>query len=125
MQKIKPKVQLFKEHHFTQVYHLSAVHPTDAAINPMLVWDLEIKGLMNILEIATENKVSKVFWPGILNSDELSVAGISKLAGEHWCRYYTNRYHLDVRTMRLPCNQNTVATVADILRLMEVSPVIV
>jgi nucleoside-diphosphate-sugar epimerase len=75
-------------------------------------------GLFNILELAKEIHISKVFWPSSIavfgpttpkvNTPQLTytepstVYGISKLAGERWCEYYFNKYGLDVRSIRYP-----------------------
>ena len=32
----------------------------------------------------------------------MTIYGISKLAGEYWCRYYNRHYGLDVRSLRYP-----------------------
>lgn len=112
------------EHDISEVYHLAAIHPTDAAISPLSAWELEVKGLMNMLEAAVECKVSKVFWPTNAANDLLTVAGIAKLAGEHWCRYYRERYKLDVRTLRLQRDESCDGCVAEILNVMEVVGVV-
>jgi nucleoside-diphosphate-sugar epimerase len=112
-----------KEHDISAVYHLAAIHPTDAAISPLSAWELEVTGLMNVLEVAVECKVSKVFWPTNSANDLLTVAGIAKLAGEHWCRYYRLRYNLDVRTLRMQRDESCDVSVAEILDLMGVAGV--
>jgi nucleoside-diphosphate-sugar epimerase len=74
--------------------------------------------LLNVLELAKEFKLDKVFWPSSIavfgpNSPKTNtpqdafknpttVYGISKLAGEHWCEYYFNTYGVDVRSLRFP-----------------------
>jgi nucleoside-diphosphate-sugar epimerase len=77
-----------------------------------------MQGLLNVLDLAKEMKLDKVFWPSSIavfgpNSPKsntpqdafknpTTVYGISKLAGEHWCEYYFNTYGVDVRSLRFP-----------------------
>ena len=103
----------------TQIYHLAAVLSGNAEKLPTQAWHINMNSLMNILEVAKlVEEVSKVFWPSSIavfgkttprnNSPQLSVMepstvyGISKLAGERWCEYYYNRYHVDIRSLRYP-----------------------
>ena len=102
----------------TQIYHLAAILSALGEKNPVQAWDLNMGGLLNVLEVAREHSVEKVFWPSSIavfgpNSDKdqtpqkafkdpNTVYGISKLAGEHWCEYYFNKYGVDVRSLRYP-----------------------
>jgi nucleoside-diphosphate-sugar epimerase len=102
----------------TQIYHLAAILSAIGEKNPVQAWDLNMGGLLNVLEVAREHKIEKVFWPSSIavfgpNSDKdqtpqrafkdpNTVYGISKLAGEHWCEYYFNKYGVDVRSLRYP-----------------------
>ena len=102
----------------TQVYHLAAILSALGEKNPVHAWDLNMGGLLNVLEVAREYAIDKVFWPSSIavfgpNSpkdqtpqqafkDPNTVYGISKLAGEHWCEYYFNKYGVDVRSIRYP-----------------------
>jgi nucleoside-diphosphate-sugar epimerase len=102
----------------TQIYHLAAILSALGEKNPVQAWDLNMGGLLNVLEVAREHKIEKVFWPSSIavfgpNSDKdqtpqrafkdpNTVYGISKLAGEHWCEYYFNKYGVDVRSLRYP-----------------------
>jgi len=102
----------------TQVYHLAAILSALGEKNPVHAWDLNMGGLLNVLEVAREYAIDKVFWPSSIavfgpNSpkdqtpqqafkDPNTVYGISKLAGEHWCEYYFNKYGVDVRSLRYP-----------------------
>ena len=36
------------------------------------------------------------------NSKPITVYGISKLTGEHWCQYHHQKYNFDVRSIRYP-----------------------
>jgi len=101
-----------------EIYHLAAVLSARGEQNPVATWDLNMQGLLNILEVAREKQLKKVFWPSSIavfgpdsmpsvcfqNSkpDPLTVYGISKMAGEYWCRYYSRNYSLDVRSLRYP-----------------------
>ena len=110
--------ELVKEYKVTQIYHLAALLSATAEQKIKLGWDLNMTGLLNVLNVAVECKVTKVFWPSSiavfgpstpkLNTpqqcymDPSTVYGISKLAGEHWCNYYFNKFGLDVRSIRYP-----------------------
>jgi nucleoside-diphosphate-sugar epimerase len=102
----------------TQIYHLAAALSATAELKPMLSWDLNMQGLFNVLEAARLCRVEKVFWPSSIavfgpgsfsaacpqNSvlDPITIYGISKVAGESWCRYYHEHYGLDIRSIRYP-----------------------
>jgi len=109
---------LIQEEKITQVYHLAAILSANGEKNPVQAWDINMQGLLNVLDLAKEMKLDKVFWPSSIavfgpNSPKsntpqdafknpTTVYGISKLAGEHWCEYYFNTYGVDVRSLRFP-----------------------
>ena len=109
---------LIQEEKITQVYHLAAILSANGEKNPVQAWDINMRGLLNVLELAKECKLDKVFWPSSIavfgpNSPKTTtpqdafknpttVYGISKLAGEHWCEYYFNTFGVDVRSLRFP-----------------------
>ncbi|RZL20350.1 MAG: NAD-dependent epimerase/dehydratase family protein [Pedobacter sp.] len=109
---------LFQKYKPTQVYLLAALLSATGEQNPKLAWDLNMNGLLNILDLAITYKTAKVYWPSSIavfgpNSpkdqtpqfcvmDPNTVYGISKLAGERWCEYYNQKFGLDVRSIRYP-----------------------
>lgn len=102
----------------TQIYLLAAVLSGNAERLPLQAWDINMRSLLNILDLAREVGVKKIFWPSSIavfglttpkiNTPQLTytepntVYGISKLAGERWCEYYYKRFSLDVRSIRYP-----------------------
>jgi nucleoside-diphosphate-sugar epimerase len=114
-----PRLQdLITKNKFTQIYHLAAVLSATGEKNPKLAWQLNMEGLINVLDAAVENKVSRVYWPSSIAAfgpttpkiktpqdtimDPTTVYGISKLAGERWCEWYYKNRGLDVRSLRYP-----------------------
>ena len=109
---------IVETHRISQIYHLAAILSAAGEKNPLHAWDLNMVGLLNVLEVAKTYKVDKVFWPSSIAvfgphtiheqtpqqtfKDPNTVYGISKLAGEHWCEYYYNTYGVDVRSIRYP-----------------------
>jgi len=110
-------VQVIRQN-FTQVYLLAAILSATGEKNPHLAWNLNMQGLLNVLDIAREEKLKKIYWPSSIavfgptspkiNSPQqtviepITVYGISKLAGEFWCNYYFRRFGVDVRSLRYP-----------------------
>src|SRR5690606_9312169 len=109
---------LFTKYRPTQVYLLAAVLSATGEKHPRQAWDLNINGLLNVLDLSMEYAVKKVFWPSSIavfgphspktdtpeycTMDPTTVYGISKLAGERICEYYYNRFGMDVRSIRYP-----------------------
>lgn len=110
-------VQVIRQN-ITQIYLLAAILSATGEKNPNLAWNLNMQGLLNVLDIAREEKLNKVYWPSSIAVfgptspkdacpqqtviEPVTVYGISKYAGEFWCNYYHNRYGLDVRSLRYP-----------------------
>jgi nucleoside-diphosphate-sugar epimerase len=110
--------KLLQEEQITQVYHLAAILSANGEKDPMQAWDMNMRGLLHVLELAREHKLEKIFWPSSIAvfgphtpksntpqdalKNPTTVYGISKLAGEHWCEYYFNTYGVDVRSLRFP-----------------------
>jgi len=108
----------YQKHRPTQIYLLAAILSATGEQHPREAWELNITGLINVLEYAVEFKVGKVFWPSSIAvfgphsppyqtpqycvMDPNTVYGFSKLAGERWCEYYYHKYSLDVRSLRYP-----------------------
>jgi len=102
----------------TQIYLLAAILSATGEKNPNLAWHLNMQGLLNVLDIAREEKLHKVYWPSSIAVfgptsprqlcpqqtiiEPVTVYGISKYAGEFWCNYYHQRYGIDVRSLRYP-----------------------
>ncbi|MBB5396673.1 NAD-dependent epimerase/dehydratase family protein [Mucilaginibacter sp. AK015] len=91
------------------IYHLAAVLSATAEQNPARAWEINMQGLLNVLEVAKDHKVQQLFWPSSIavfdkhcDIKPSTVYGISKAAGENWCQYYFERYGLDVRSLRYP-----------------------
>lgn len=110
--------EIIDKYNITEIYHLAAVLSARAETNPLSSWDINMTGLLNVLEICVEKKIQKVYWPSSIavfgpHSERINtpqntvmdpgtVYGISKLAGERWMAYYHEKYGLDTRSLRYP-----------------------
>jgi len=110
-------VQVIRQN-ITQIYLLAAILSATGEKNPNLAWHLNMQGLLNVLDIAREEKLQKVYWPSSIAVfgptspkqncpqrtiiEPSTVYGISKYAGEFWCNYFFERYAVDVRSIRYP-----------------------
>jgi len=114
--------EVIEQYQVTQVYQLAALLSATGEKAPLKAWELNMDGLLNILEIARirgeAGKPLKVFWPSSIAAfgpntppvntpqytvmDPSTIYGISKLAGERLCEYYFEKYGVDVRSIRYP-----------------------
>ncbi|WP_426582643.1 NAD-dependent epimerase/dehydratase family protein [Mucilaginibacter sp. R-33] len=108
---------LVQDEGITEIYHLAASLSAVAEKQPLRAWELNMQGLLNVLDTAKIDQL-KVFWPSSIAvfgdhapkafcsqhtiTQPRTVYGISKAAGENWCRYYYDNYGVDVRSIRYP-----------------------
>lgn len=111
-------LNIVKKHGIRQVYLLAALLSATGEQNPMFAWKLNMEGLFNVLDLAKEKHIDKVYWPSSIavfgpttpqqNTPQFTVMepttvyGISKQAGERWCEWYHNKFGVDVRSLRYP-----------------------
>jgi nucleoside-diphosphate-sugar epimerase len=86
----------------TTIYHLAAILSAAGEMNPQRAWDVNMKGLQNILELSREMGVKRVRTPQDVPLVPTTMYGITKAAGELLCNYYFHRYGVDVRSIRYP-----------------------
>jgi len=111
-------VKVVKKYDIDTIYHLAAVLSAVGEENPQQAWHVNMGGLYNILEVAREYNVVRVFWPSSIavfgpNASRVetpqdavlipkTMYGVTKVAGELLCNYYFIRFGLDVRSVRYP-----------------------
>ena len=110
--------ELVAYYEIDEVYLMAAMLSATAEKFPMRAWNLNMNSLFNVLNLAKEKKISKIFWPSSIAvfgpntpkdytsqntiMEPSTVYGISKQSGERWCEYYHNKFDVDVRSVRYP-----------------------
>jgi nucleoside-diphosphate-sugar epimerase len=110
--------EMVEDYKITTIYHLAAILSASGEWNPMKTWNVNMNGLLSILEIGRTANLQKIFFPSTIAvfgkttprintpqhtaMEPSTVYGMSKTAGELWCHYYFHRYGLDVRSIRYP-----------------------
>lgn len=110
--------EIIDKYNIEEVYLLAAMLSATAEKQPMRGWNLNMDALFNVLNLAKEGKIKKLFWPSSIAvfgpstpkndtpqstiMEPTTVYGISKQTGERWCEYYHNKYGIDVRSIRYP-----------------------
>lgn len=105
------------KHKVDSIIHLAAILSATGEKNPHLLWDINMNGLYNILEIAREKNCA-VFTPSSIAAfgpntpkdltpqDTIqrptTIYGVSKVAGELLCDYYFEKFGVDTRGVRYP-----------------------
>ncbi len=109
---------IVKKWRINQIYHLAAILSATGEKDPMWAWNINMTSLFNVLEVARQRSLNKVYYPSSIavfgqeahhqNTPQYEVLipetvyGISKVAGENWANYYYRRYGVDVRSVRYP-----------------------
>ncbi len=116
---------VFGAYNVTHVYHLAAALSARGEQDPQWAWDLNMKGLLHVLDLAAGmDGIAQVFWPssiavfgpgsGVVAAQSAyrlpsTVYGISKNVGEQWCSWYHQHRGVDVRSVRYPGLIGTLA----------------
>ena len=111
-------LELVRKHKITQIYHLAALLSAKGEQNPRQTWNVNMNGLFNVLEVARQEKLDKVYFPSSIAvfggktprkaTPQFTVLqpetmyGITKEVGEQLAQYYYTRFGVDVRSLRYP-----------------------
>ncbi|HMC00135.1 MAG TPA: NAD-dependent epimerase/dehydratase family protein [Flavobacteriaceae bacterium] len=107
-----------EKHNIDTVFLMAAMLSAVGEKYPMKAWDLNMNSLFNVLNLAKEKFIKRIFWPSSIavfgpstpkqhtpqytTMEPTTVYGITKQVGERWCEYYYNKYDVDVRSLRYP-----------------------
>ncbi len=111
-------IEIIGDYKITTIYHLAAILSASGEWNPLKTWNVNLNGMLSILELARAEGIRKLFFPSTIAvfgpttpredtpqhtvMEPTTVYGISKTTGELWSNYYFHRYGLDVRSLRYP-----------------------
>lgn len=109
--------KVVENHNIDTIFHLASILSAIGENNPDRAWDVNLGGLKNVLDLAKERHL-KVFWPSSIAVfgpatphqiapqttvlDANTMYGITKISGEFLCRYYAEKFGVDVRSIRYP-----------------------
>lgn len=108
---------IIQKHDVDTIIHLASILSAVGEAKPHLLWNVNMNGLYNVLEVAREKDCS-VFVPSSIAAfgpstpmdltpqDTIqrptTIYGVSKVAGELLCDYYYERFSVDTRGVRFP-----------------------
>lgn len=109
--------EIVRKYNIDTIYNLAALLSAVAESKPLMAWDIQMNGLINILEVARENGVA-VFTPSSIGSfgpetpavntpqDTVqrprTMYGVTKVSTELLSNYYYYKYGVDTRSVRFP-----------------------
>lgn len=110
--------EVVKKYKIDAIINMAAILSAVGEQKPMLAWNVNINGLINLLEVSRELGIKRVLNPSSIavfgpstpkdNTPQetilrpTSMYGITKVAGELLADYYVLKYGLDVRGLRYP-----------------------
>lgn len=115
---IKSLHNIVKKYKIDGIVNLAAILSAVGEKNPLLAWDVNMNGLLNVFEVAKEENVKRILTPSSIavfgpetpqdNTPQETVLrpktmyGITKVAGELLGDYYVDKYGMDIRGLRYP-----------------------
>ncbi|MBN1329686.1 MAG: NAD-dependent epimerase/dehydratase family protein [Candidatus Heimdallarchaeota archaeon] len=106
------------ENQINQIYHMASILSATGEKMPQTAWDINMNGLINVLEVSRKYEVERVIWPSSIAAfgpstprdntpnetilQPTTMYGITKVAGELLAEYYFKKYGLLTLSMRLP-----------------------
>jgi nucleoside-diphosphate-sugar epimerase len=110
--------KVVNEYDIDTIYNMAAILSAVGEEKPLLCWNVNINGMYNILEIARDYEMTRVFVPSSIAAfgpetprkdtpqetilKPKTMYGVTKVAGELLGDYYFKRFGLDVRGVRYP-----------------------
>ncbi|GAB4379092.1 MAG: L-threonine 3-dehydrogenase [Calditrichia bacterium] len=110
--------QVIEENNIDIIYHMAAILSAVGEKNPQLAYEVNMQGLMNILEASRKFHIKRVLVPSSIAAfgpdapkertpdntvmNPTTMYGVTKVAGEKLCQYYYLKYGVDVRSVRYP-----------------------
>jgi nucleoside-diphosphate-sugar epimerase len=114
---IKKLSEIVDKHKINYIIHLVSLLSATGEKFPQKLWEINMGGLYNVLEVAREKNLG-VFVPSSIAAFGSStpmnktpqdtiqrpntIYGISKVSGELLCDYYFNKFGVDTRGLRFP-----------------------
>ena len=106
------------EYDINTIFHMASILSATGEKMPQTAWNININGLINVLEAGRRYNIDKLIWPSSIaafgpstpreNTPNTTILqpttmyGITKVSGELLIEYYFKKYELDTRSMRLP-----------------------
>ncbi|MCR4860296.1 MAG: NAD-dependent epimerase/dehydratase family protein [Bacteroidales bacterium] len=113
----KQIADIVDKYYIDTIYNLAALLSATAERLPLKAWDIQMNGLINVLEVAREKRCA-VFTPSSIGSfgpdtprdntpqDTIqrptSMYGVTKVATELLSDYYYHKFGVDTRSVRFP-----------------------
>jgi len=109
---------IVERYNIDTIYHMAAILSATGEEKPALAWNVNMRGLVNVLEIARERQLVRVFCPSSIAVfgpetprdrapqttilQPTTMYGVTKVTGELLGEYYVQRFGVDVRGVRYP-----------------------
>jgi nucleoside-diphosphate-sugar epimerase len=106
------------EYDIDSIFHMASILSATGEKMPQTAWNININGLINILEVARSYEIDRIVWPSSIAAfgpstpqentpndtilQPTTMYGITKVSGELLIEYYFKKYGVDTRSMRLP-----------------------
>ncbi len=110
--------KIVKKYKIDGIVNLAAILSAVGEKHPLLAWNVNMNGLINVFEVAREENIERVLTPSSIavfgpetpadNTPQETVLrpktmyGITKVAGELLGDYYVDKYDMDIRGLRYP-----------------------
>lgn len=106
------------DHDIDTIFHMAAVLSARGEQDPQMAYEVNMEGLVNVLEVARRKEVNLVVTPSSIAAfgpdapkektpddtplNPTTMYGVTKVAGEKLLQYYHHKYGLDTRSLRYP-----------------------
>jgi len=110
--------KVIEENEINTIFNLASILSASGEKNPLKAWDVNLNGLLNVLEVSKDHNIDRIIWPSSIAAfgpstprlntpnetilDPNTMYGITKVTGELLASYYFKKYNLDIRSVRLP-----------------------